>query len=248
MTIIDRIPAEQPAESATPVRVTLRGLQSSSLRSYAQRKIGHVVDAVGQHPQDVRVVITSPAEPTPARPVTVEVDVLLDGRRVRMHATAAKPREALDLVSHGLRRRLVEAGQRRTGRGRAERAHEEHPHLPASRTSLEHPCSVRAATAELLGGERSFLLFTEQVSGHEAVVYRRTDGRIGIRGCLPADPADRRSVVVGPQAPVLTVEQARHRLAASDDDWFLLYRDASDGRGRVLYRRRDGSPALVLPT
>lgn len=260
MTTIDQIPAEQPLEqhpaqpagSATPVRVTLRGLQSTSLRSYAQRKVGHVVDAVGKHPQDVRVVITSPPDPTPARPVTVEVDVLLDGQRVRMHATAAKPREALDLVTHGLRRRLVEAGQRRAGRGRAERSREEHPHPPAtrtpvSRTTVEYPCSVRTATAQLLRGDLSFLLFTEQVSGHEAVVYRRTDGRIGLRGCLPADPADRRSVVVGPEAPVLTADQARHRLAAADDDWFLLYRDASDGRGQVLYRRRDGSPALVIP-
>jgi ribosome-associated translation inhibitor RaiA len=247
MVTVEQLSADQPAEPSTPVRVTLRGLQSASLRSYAQRKVGHVVDAVGQRPQDVRVVITSPPDPTPARPVTVEVDVLLDGQRVRAHATAAKPREAVDLVTHGLRRRLVEAGQRRVSRGRGERAHEDHPHLPVSRTPVEHPCTVRAAVAELLRGELSFLLFSEQVSGREAVVYRRTDGRIGIRGCLPADPADRSSVVVGPEAPVLRAEQARHRLDVADDDWFLLYRDPSDGRGRVVFRRRDGGHALVIP-
>ena len=147
MTTIDRVPAEQPLESRTPVRVTLRGLHSTSLRSYAERKVGHVIDAVGRHPQDVRVVITSPPDPTPARPVTVDVDVLVDGDRVRVHATAAKPREAVDLVTHGLRRRLVEAGRSRADRSRAERTREEHPHLPVARTPVAHPCSVRSATA-----------------------------------------------------------------------------------------------------
>jgi hypothetical protein len=119
-------------------------------------------------------------------------------------------------------------------------------HLLGHRTVSEHPCTVRSAIEQLDRLDYSFLLFTEQVSGHEAVVYRRTDGRHGLLGCVSVDPADRAQPVVGPEAAVLSTASARQRLADSDD-WFLFYRERAGQRGRVLYRRRDGTFALALP-
>ena len=74
-------------------------------------------------------------------------------------------------------------------------------------------------------------------------MYRRTDGRHGLLGCVPAEAS---AAVVGPDAAVLSTSLARQRLADSDD-WFLFYRERAAERARVLYRRRDGSFAVVLP-
>ena len=50
----------------------------------------------------------------------------------------------------------------------------------------------------------------------------------------------------GPAAKPMTVEEAAMRIDGSPDD-FVVFRDSGSEKGSVLYKRRDGDYALIVP-
>ncbi|WP_052434205.1 sigma 54 modulation/S30EA ribosomal C-terminal domain-containing protein [Streptacidiphilus melanogenes] len=95
-----------------------------------------------------------------------------------------------------------------------------------------------------------FSLFTESGSGQDSVVYRFGPGPFRLAQVEPQ--ADRIAPTALPvsvlktPAPVLTEDEARARLDATDYP-FLFFKDAATGRGSVLYGRYDGHYGLISP-
>jgi Sigma 54 modulation/S30EA ribosomal protein C terminus len=170
----------------------------------------------------------------------------LDGRPVRVHVAATRPREAVDLLVERLDHRLERMRRpfRRvrptTGRGPDPADPEVVRHAPVSARC----CSVDDAIAELRGFD--FHLFTDVVSGQDAVVYRAgpTGLRLALAGGDTRGPYSA-SVTVSPQpAPVLDADDAVRRMTLTGLP-FVFYVDAGHGRGALLYRGHDGRVGLV---
>jgi len=90
---------------------------------------------------------------------------------------------------------------------------------------------IEEAASDMELMDYDFQLFTDAVSGWDAVVHRRHDGY---------------GVSYLPDQSRLTAEAAVDALDATD--WpYLFYRDVGSGRGNVLYRRHDGNYGLITP-
>ena len=102
---------------------------------------------------------------------------------------------------------------------------------------------------DLLDLGYEFLLFRHERTGEDVVVYRRGDGRIGLLHPPGSELADESGIVIPkpsryPQ-PV-SIERVRGELDVLGDG-FIYFIDERDGRGKVLYVRRDGDYGLVEP-
>ena len=201
-----------------------------------------------------------------------EADATLEmpGRRLAAHETSADPVEAARRVAHRLRRQMrraadADAALRNEPRviekalaARArERRHRPQPRQkPAElreiipqRTPYPLPENTLDAVMDLLDLGYEFLLFRHERTGEDVVVYRRGDGRIGLLHPPGSELADESGIVIPkpsryPQ-PV-SIERVRGELDVLGDG-FIYFIDERDGRGKVLYVRRDGDYGLVEP-
>jgi hypothetical protein len=95
-----------------------------------------------------------------------------------------------------------------------------------------------------------FHLFTESGSGQDSVVYRFGPGPFRLAQVDPQveriTPSSVPVNLVKSPAPVLSVDEAKERLDATDYP-FVFFKDAATGRGSVLYGRYDGHYGLIAP-
>jgi hypothetical protein len=92
------------------------------------------------------------------------------------------------------------------------------------------PMRADEAAYEMHLLDHDFYLYAD-TAGAASVVYRLSEGGYG---------------VLGPDAPELTLAQAKARLAAGHER-FVFYRDPEHHHGRVLYERHDGRYGLLVP-
>jgi ribosome-associated translation inhibitor RaiA len=257
-----------PTLAPQDVRVTVRGRLPERIRSYAQTRLAHKINRHDGRISATHVVITANADPSMKKPCTVEVGADINGQSIRAQVAAGAPTEAVDLAVDRLERRVATAvarsGRRRYHTPRATSA--EWRVEPANRPAYQArpveerrllrrkgfvliPQSVQQAIddMELLG--HSFYLFTDCSTGRDAIVYRREDSRYAVMGTVvpPEASPPGEGVVIGPDAPLFTENQARVRLDLSDEP-FVFYRDPVTRQGRLMYRRFDGHYGLITPT
>jgi ribosomal subunit interface protein len=248
-----------------PIQLPLRGATSPGPVAYVLRKIEHLLrrpPAVARH---VQVVITVSSNPANEQPVRIEVSAVVSGKPIRAQVHATEVTQAGDLVVDRLQQRLDRARERtrtRRRRGGAGMAHEwRHGGLPPHpsgehrgdpddgsrpvvkrKTYLLEAMTPEQAADEMDLLDHDFYLFVDADTGADALVHRRNDGSFGVLGPTAGatGPHEYRGA-----PPVLTIAQAKERLAVTTDR-FLFYRDPIDDRGRVLYRRYDGRFGLLV--
>jgi ribosome-associated translation inhibitor RaiA len=248
-----------------PIQLTLRGAAPQSQIAYVLRKVEHLVQRPPAAAQQVQVVIALDSNPATERPVRIEVSAVVAGKPIRAHVQATEVTEAGDLVVDRLQQRLDRARERtrtRRRRGGIAGAHEwRHGGLPPHRgiehrgdpndgsrpvikrkTYLLEPMTAEQAADEMELLDHDFYLFVDADTGADAVVHRRHDGSFGVLGPTAGATGPHESCGA---PPALTAAQAKERLEVSTDR-FLFYRDPSDDRARVLYRRYDGRFGLLV--
>jgi hypothetical protein len=195
------------------------------------------------------------------RPFAADATVLMNGRPVAAHTAGRSPREAAELAVDSLRRQLrdlvaAEVAQRNEPRTRERPIREWRAFKPPEeraivrrRTYVATPLPTLDAIDDLLALEVQFNLFRHARTLEDVVVHLRDDGAIGLlhpRGSVLADERD----VVVPEpsrySEALTLEKARVEMDFLNHRYLYLT-DAGDGRGKVLYLRRDGDYGLVEP-
>jgi ribosomal subunit interface protein len=205
------------------------------------------------------------------RPAVAEATLDLGGQVVRAHVAAQDPMAAIDLLEDRLRRRLERQGRRSSRNGHR-------PGSPASRTwrhgdlATQRPeyyeraveerelvrhktfalepitCDEAAWDLDMLGHD--FYLFTELVSGRDAVIaHADGDGHLELMCTHAVDeaPDSVAHVELAPHtAPELDVDEATERLDTSRER-FVFFLNVETGRGNVIYRRYDGHYGLITP-
>jgi ribosome-associated translation inhibitor RaiA len=119
------------------------------------------------------------------------------------------------------------------------------------RTYSDHPQSTYEAISDLLDDDELFRLFVHARTREDVVVHRLDDGEhIGLLHPQGSALADESDEVVVPEpsrySEPIAVETARAEMDLVLHR-FLYFIDAGDGRGKVLYPRRDGDYGLVEP-
>ena len=223
----------------TRVEVTLRGSIPARVKGYATEKISSVMHLSPMPVMRARVVLTRTHHRAADQHVIAEVTLDLNGRPVRAQVAAASSHEAIDLVRDRLRRKLSQLGRHPAELGGRPRLRKPaFAHLPAGEREIVQHKTYQPAVAtpeeaasdmELM--DYDFQLFTDAVSGWDAIVYRE-HGRYGVSYLL--------------DQPTLTLGAAIGTLDATDLA-YLFYRDAGSDRGNVLYRRHDGNYGLIVP-
>lgn len=223
----------------TRVEVSLRGSIPVRAKEYADEKISALMHLSPTPVRRARVTLTRTHHRAADQHVIAEVTLDLNGRPVRAQVAAASSHEAIDLVRDRLRRKLSQLGRHPCGLG-GRRRHREpaYAYVPAGEREVRRHKSYQPAVAtpeeaasdmELM--DYDFQLFTDAVSGWDAVVYRHNGG------C---------DVSYLPDQPTLTLASAVGALDATDLT-YLFYRDPVSDRGNVLYRRHDGNYGLITP-
>ncbi|TCC30761.1 HPF/RaiA family ribosome-associated protein [Kribbella speibonae] len=96
----------------TPVQLTVRGQVPEPDAKYAAGKVTQALNRLSTRVQHVHVVVSLGTNPANERPAAVEVEVVLDGSPLHVHATAATPAEAVDEAADRLRRQLSDVHDR----------------------------------------------------------------------------------------------------------------------------------------
>jgi len=223
----------------TRVEVTLRGPIPVRAKEYATEKISALMHLSPTHVRRARVTLTRTHHRAADQHVIAEATLDLNGRPVRAQVAAASSHEAIDLVRDRLRRKLSQLGKHPSGLGGRARHHKPaYANVPAGEREVRRHKTYQPAVAtpeeaasdmELM--DYDFQLFTDAVSGWDALVYRQHDG------C---------EVSYLPDQPGLTLEAAVRALDATDLT-YLFYRDTGTDRGNVLYRCHDGNYGLITP-
>ncbi|MGA5820957.1 sigma 54 modulation/S30EA ribosomal C-terminal domain-containing protein [Kitasatospora sp. NPDC094028] len=190
--------------------------------------------------------------------VLAQVNAEVDGRRIRVQATATGPGDPLDRVVEALRARIRAATGAwaprpwavpavRAASVAAAPPPDGAPRIARRKRPRLVRCTPEAAARTMDAMDYDIHLFTDPATGTDAVVYRVGPTGYRLARTLPAGPAARRSspITLSPHgAPRLTEEEAVDRLAAAELP-FLFFAHPASGRGRVLYRRFDGHLGLV---
>ena len=246
------------------LQIITHGDVPAEARADAERKIRALLRHAHGPILHARVRLDRLADPAVPKPVTVQVNLDVNGRLVRAQAAAPSAHEAIDMVQDRLRRQLDRVA--RTPRSRRRRlSHAAPAGQPAGepgelatepRMVIRHgtyaagPARLEEAAADMDRLGYGFHLFTDAASGRDAVIYRA--GPTGYRVAYvdgppqaPAAPPAGVTVSPGPAAR-LHLSDAVHRLGATGRP-FLFFAGTGSGRGRLLYRRHDGHYALVTP-
>jgi ribosome-associated translation inhibitor RaiA len=241
------------------------GPQRAAARRYLE-SIARYTD----EPIDVRATVRRAHGGHGVRPYIVDAHLVHDGRVLAAHASApgadAAAKEAADRLRRQLRR-VVGAdvalrNEPRSLRGAladlpldegapAPPKPPEEREIVHRRTYADRPESTYEAISDLIDDDERFHLFVHVRTGEDVVVHRRDeDVRIGLlhpRGSALADETD--DVVVAEPSRYgdpLTLARARAEMDLLNHR-FLYFTDGDDGRGKVLYLRRDGDYGLVEP-
>jgi len=230
--------------TGVPLQFTIRSGVPQGAGGYALKRIEHLLTKTPGHLLHVAVTLSMDHNPANVRPAGIEIAVDVNGMPVRVHVAAATPGEAADLAVDRLQRRLVLLRERQRTRHRAiRRAVEQQGRQADTKAAAEDQLVIRrrafapepitpeeaAYRMELL--DYDFYLFTDVATGADSAVSRLPDG----------------DFEVDDRPPTLTTAEAKERLRAGGER-FVFYRDKEAGRGRVLYRRYDGSFGLIAPS
>ncbi|MFB7945553.1 sigma 54 modulation/S30EA ribosomal C-terminal domain-containing protein [Kitasatospora phosalacinea] len=187
--------------------------------------------------------------------VLAQVNAEVDGRRVRVQLAARTAGEATERLADGLRQRVrtVSASWRPRPWPPTAPTPAPAPSSSARIVRVKSPvlvwCSPDAAVRTLDAMDYDVHLFTDPVTGTDAVVHRIGPTGYRLARTLPAAPPRHPAapLTLGPHpAPPLTDHQAATRLTAADLP-HLFYTDPATRRGRLLYRRHDGHLTLLAP-
>jgi ribosome-associated translation inhibitor RaiA len=215
--------------------------------------------------QGARLTLRRDGSPTP---FVADASVVFDGRVLAAHEAARSAELAADAVAQRLRRQLrsvVDAtvalrDEPRTiekalrgilpeDHSAAKRKPPEERVIVRRRPYSEIPISTIDAVADLVDMKVLFNLFRHVLTDEDVVVFVRDDGRIGLIHPQGSPLADENDVVIpmpSRYSDPLALEQARAEMDFLNHR-FLYFTDADDGRGKVVYLRRDGDYGLVEP-
>ena len=98
-----------------PAVVELSGGIAPDLIEYLQQKVAAVLAHAARAPLHAHVRVVRHADPARERPVTARASVHLPGVTVHVHAEAATPREAADLLVDRLGHRIEHRSRNRRG-------------------------------------------------------------------------------------------------------------------------------------
>jgi len=226
------------------VQMTTHGVVSVDDRDYLVHKLQRVLEVGGAPVLGAQMTVRAQRTGSRQAPeIYLEAEVNVNGHPVRAHVTASTVREGGDLLQERLRSRLTHRGDRVTARRRQSRKAVQ-SFLGTSGFELDgrevvrrklfavDPMTASEAAAEMEQLGHDFYLYHDSLLGQDAVVCREGDDV----------HADGYALTV--VAPRLSEAQAVERLACGGER-FVLYRDAQDGRSRVLYLRRDGNLGLI---
>ncbi|MHA6794532.1 sigma 54 modulation/S30EA ribosomal C-terminal domain-containing protein [Pseudonocardia bannensis] len=247
--------AQETTASVPVVETAGYGDLPTGALGYLRRKIVALLRLVPEPVPGVRIRLTRLTDPTVTPPVIAQANVDLGDRILRVQVTADTAGEAADLLAARLRPRLERAAARHSPRRRAAE-----PSAGAAAPAGTAPVlrrksytlarrTVDEALAEMDELDYDFHLFTEVGSGQDCVLYHDVAGpRLAQLHPQPDRIAPHIAAVSvsSHPAPVLSLEQASHRLALSGLP-FLFYRDRETDRGHLLYRRYDGNCGVVTP-
>lgn len=251
-----------PATSAA-VEVKARGHVPVAAVRYARVKVARVTHYAGRPVLSSRVVLTPVEDPHGLPGVRAEATLDVGGTLVRAQAVSSDVYSAVDNLQDRLRRNLLQhqdrlrSRRRWTGvasdstwrrgtlptqrRRRFPRPVEEREIVRRKTFSLEATSDEEAAYAmDLL--DHDFFLFTDALTGEEAVVYRDGDHHHETGGAEAAPLPVQHAAT----APRLHEQEAVTRLNLSGEP-FVFYVDPDEGRGRVMYHRHDGHYGLITP-
>jgi hypothetical protein len=259
--------------NALRVQTVVRGRVPAWVTDYARTKTAALADRAGEPVLFARVKLTQGGDPAVPRPAVAQAALDLDGRPVRARAAAPSLREAVDLMTDRLRRRLTdtvrhgrarrgpepEGGDPRHGGHGAVRGHGDGParhDRPAGEREIVRHKSFALpwetpdeAAFEMDSMDYAFHLFTDSGTGMDSVIYR--SGPMGYRlaqaRTRPEPGPFAVPVTVSPMpAPPLSAAQAADRLEALGLP-FVFFLDPATGRANVLYHRNDGHYGLITP-
>jgi ribosome-associated translation inhibitor RaiA len=245
------------------------GSVPTQTRVEAEDMMAQFTEAASDSVRFTKIKVKSDDERAPDQHYVVQGTMDVAGKVVRAQAAAATATDALRVVRDRLERRLRRvAGERRRATtrppstpsgewhrgdlvaGRPEfldRPPEERRVVRRKTYSPIERLSVAEAMFEMEVLDYRFYMFTDAADGKLTIVYEDGDGVAinKIDGSRPDDTTLRPDVSIDEtSAPTMDVGKAVSRLNISDRP-FLLFRDSSQHRPSVLYRRYDGHYGLI---
>lgn len=253
------------------VAVLTRGLVDEEETAYAVRRVGAVLEHIGDPVLFARLKLARAGDPARSRPALAQVSLDVDGELVRAHVAAGTMQEAADLLERHLRDKLQHRAERRDAlrsrTGQAEPGEWRHGDLPTDRPEYyDRPLDERQlvrhktfaidertvdeAAFDMDQFDYDFHLFRDLATGEDAVLERRPGGGYRLTRLHPhagdGGPTALALTIADTTPPQLTVTDALQRLDAVGEP-FVFFADATTGRGNVVYRRYDGHYGLITP-
>ena len=254
-----------------PLEVSSSGGISEAERAHARDMVWRLVDSRELELLDGSVRLEMSPDPAHPRPARARANLLVHATPLRASVTATTIDEAIDLLDGRLRHRLDHMAQHRRALRRRGPDHEpgqwRHGDRGDRAVPFRHPEPLLVhrsnwvpegedldeAIWDLETMDWNFCLF-RNVDGIASVVWRRDDGTYGLREAVrapevaPPLPDAVAAVTRDPRPfPMMSLDQARHRLDLEGRAW-LAFVDEADGEPGVVYRRRDGHDGLVTLT
>lgn len=239
--------------------------------AYAREKLARLARYAPRPVTSARIRLRYEPDPARSRPAIAEATIDVDGQPVRAHVAATTAREAVDLVEARLRRRLERLGERARSthlRHRdARRGGWRHGDPPTHRPEhYDRPPGEREvvrrkafvvppetpddAVLDLELLDHDFLLFRNDLTSEDNVVYRLPDG-----GYALLEPTPHPQVVEDTVHPISAGPGAVGEMRLGDatrwldlsNEPFVFFLDPRTHRGNVVYRRYDGHYGLIAP-
>ena len=258
-----------PLNDQVSIDISTNGEVTDADRNAAREKFSELAVLVREPLRGIDIRLIHERDPANERPCSAEVVFNVDGRPIRAHVAAKHMQEAIDMVADHLHRRIERAEARlhrinlRRETGRPAPDEWRHGDLPTARphyfpqpvderevvrrkTLALEPITLDEAAFDVDQLGHGFYLFTELQTGANSVLHRRDGGDfelLSASNTLPdlthtaAPIHPKRSAVVES-----TIEAAEERLDVTDEP-FVFFRSTVNGRGNVVYRRRDGLTA-----
>jgi len=263
-----------PLSDDVSIDISTKGEVADAAREAARDKFSELAALVREPVRGIDIRLIHERDPANERPCSVEVVFNIDGRPIRAHVDAKRMQEAVDMAVDHLHRRVERAESRlhrinvRRETGQPTPDEWRHGDLPTARphyfprpvderevvrrkTFALEPITLDEAAFDLDQLGHDFYLFTELQTGADSVLYRRDGGEFELlcAGSTLPDVGHAAAPIHLTRGAVVesTVEEAEERLDVTDEP-FVFFRSAENGRGNVLYRRRDGHYGLIVST
>lgn len=249
--------------------ITTRGQVSQGQRALARQRLAHLDRFVPDPILAARAMLSWQANPSLERPARAEAEIDVNGHLVCGRVAAETMSQAIGELAGRLERQLDDFDKRRSARQRRAPTPADgewwhgawSPPRPSylprpagerelirRKTFALNAMEPRQALAEMLDLDHDFYLFHDSLTGQDAVLYRRDDGKIGLIGTtdvVASHPADdgivpeesRNSAPIALDAAIEEMNALSHR--------FMFFVDADSGRGEVIYMRYDGHYGLI---